>query len=188
MSTNETIKHQHETGVGGFHLYRECLDKDYVYLTLDGAPFKAANTAAIDGEDGLSSIAFRLPAEWARKLRLIGNAQEAVPGSDNVSANMKKMSREREEDVRRGAAMNAHYGLDLLARSLPMPKWPRYVVRCADDCQPVTVVLVTKRKNPQWPNWDEIAPLISCERNSRGRGSGHTLPPTDASLLRRSDP
>ena len=75
MSTKISLKHQYETGVGGFHLYRECLEEDdkYVYLTLDGVPFWAASTAAIYTDEGLSSISFRLPFEWARKLGLIEN-------------------------------------------------------------------------------------------------------------------
>jgi len=78
MSTRISLKHQYESGVGGFHLYRECLEEDdkYVYLELDGVPFWAANTAAIDVDDGLSSISFRLPVEWARKLGLV----ETGPG------------------------------------------------------------------------------------------------------------
>lgn len=163
MSTKESIKHLYKPGVGGFHLYRECLDKDYIYMRLDGVPFWSSNTSDICVEDGLSSIAFRIPAEWARKLGLIEDAQEEVPESSDVSGDL-EMSCGRKEDARRAAAMNAHYRLDLLTRSVPMPKWARYVVRCADDCKTVTVVLVTKRKNPNWPNWDEMMPLISCER------------------------
>jgi hypothetical protein len=33
VSTKETIKHQYESGVGGLHLNRECLDEDCVYGT-----------------------------------------------------------------------------------------------------------------------------------------------------------
>jgi len=75
-----------------------------------------------------------------------------------------RQSAEKEEDDRRGAAMETHYKLDLLIRGLPMPQWARYVVRCADDYKTVSVVLVTKRKNPRWPNWEKIATLVPCER------------------------
>ena len=67
---------------------------------------------------------------------------------------------DRLEDQRRGNAMNAHYGLSFLTRSLPLPKGVRYAVRCADDCKSVTVLLISKRKYRRWPNWEMIAPLL----------------------------
>jgi len=75
MSTKISLKHRYENGIGGYHLYRECLEEDeaYVYLEVDGVPFKAANTAYIDGDEGLSSIAFRLPIAWACELGLVEN-------------------------------------------------------------------------------------------------------------------
>jgi hypothetical protein len=80
MSTKISLKHQYEIGVGGFHLYRECLEEDdkYVYLELDGVPFWAANTAAVYTDEGISSISFRLPIEWARKLGLVENPPKAI--------------------------------------------------------------------------------------------------------------
>jgi hypothetical protein len=67
-------------------------------------------------------------------------------------------------DERRGDAMQAHYRLSTLTRSLPLPKGTRYVVRCADDYKSVTVLLISKRKYRLWPNWDKIAPLVPCEQ------------------------
>src|ERR1039458_6844413 len=55
-------------------------------------------------------------------------------------------------DERRGDAMQAHYRLSTLTRSLPLPKGTRYVVRCADDYKSVTVLLISKRKYRLWPN------------------------------------
>jgi hypothetical protein len=66
----------------------------------------------------------------------------------------------RRVDNRRGAAMQAHYRLSTLTRSLPLPKGTRYAVRCADDCRSLTVILLSKRKYTRWPNWDKIAPLV----------------------------
>ena len=76
MSTKVTLKHHNENteaGIGGFHLYRECFDGDntYVYLEVSGVPFRAANSANLDTGNGGSSVAIRLPEEWARKLGLI---------------------------------------------------------------------------------------------------------------------
>jgi hypothetical protein len=81
MSTKISLKHRYENGIGGYHLYRECLEEDdaYVYLEVDGVPFKAANTAYIDGDEGLSSIAFRLPIAWARELGPVENPPEVIP-------------------------------------------------------------------------------------------------------------
>ena len=81
MSTKKSLmyhKENMEGGIGGFHLYRECLDEanTYVYLEVSGVPFTAANSAYLDTEKGLSSIAIRLPEEWARKLGLFGNRGE----------------------------------------------------------------------------------------------------------------
>lgn len=67
-------------------------------------------------------------------------------------------------DDRCGDAMQAHYRLSTLTRSLPLPKGTRYAVRCADDCKSVTVLLISKRKYKRWPNWDKIAPLVPCEQ------------------------
>jgi hypothetical protein len=77
VSTKISLKYHKEDmggGIGGFHLYRECFDEDntFVYLEVTGVPFTAANTAYLDTGKGLSSIAIRLPEEWARKLGLIG--------------------------------------------------------------------------------------------------------------------
>jgi hypothetical protein len=76
MSTKTMLKHHNENmegGIGAFRLYRECFDEEntYVLLHLVGIPFTAANTADVETETGLSSIAIRLPDEWARKLGLI---------------------------------------------------------------------------------------------------------------------
>jgi len=76
VSTKTMLKHHNENmegGIGGFRLYRECFDEEntYVLLHLVGIPFTAANTADVETETGLSSIAIRLPDEWARKLGLI---------------------------------------------------------------------------------------------------------------------
>ena len=81
MSTKISLKHRYENRIGGYHLYRECLEEDeaYVYLEVDGVPFKAANSAYIDGDEGLSSIAFRLPIAWARELGLVENPPEVIP-------------------------------------------------------------------------------------------------------------
>lgn len=59
--------------VGFRHLYRECFDEDnaYVYLEISGVPFEAASVANLAAGEGLSSIAIRLPEEWARKVGLI---------------------------------------------------------------------------------------------------------------------
>ena len=67
-------------------------------------------------------------------------------------------------DNRRGNAMQAHYRLSTLTRSLPLPKGTRYAARCADDYRSVTVLLISKRKYSRWPNWDKIAPLVPCEQ------------------------
>jgi hypothetical protein len=192
-------------------------DDKYVYLELEGIPFSAANTADIRLDNSLSSISFRLPVDWARKLGLIEPEktpgtiytdcgikpcepltefatldeflacpdttaaledshpvetkidmvpirEDAIPALIKLPAAGLEIDPDREEDLRRRAAMNASYGLDLLTRSLPMPKWARYVVHLSDDCKSVSVVLVTKRKNPQWPNWGKIGPLVPCER------------------------
>jgi hypothetical protein len=77
VSTKIPLKYHKEDmegGIGGFYLYRECFDdgNTYVYLEATGVPFTAANTAYLDTGKGLSSIAIRLPEEWARKLGLIG--------------------------------------------------------------------------------------------------------------------
>ena len=76
MSTKTTLKHHEESigaGIGGSHLYRECFDEDnaYVYLEFSGVPFEATCVANLAAGEGLSSIAIRLPEEWARKLGLI---------------------------------------------------------------------------------------------------------------------
>ena len=67
-------------------------------------------------------------------------------------------------DKRRGNTMQANRRLSHLTSSLPMPKGTRYAVRCADDYRSVTVLLFSKRKYKSWPNWDKIAPLVSCEQ------------------------
>ncbi len=71
---------------------------------------------------------------------------------------------ERESDGRRGNAMQAHYQLSTLTRSLPLPKGVHYAVRCADDCKSVTVLLINQRKFRRWPNCHTIAPLVPCEQ------------------------
>lgn len=75
MSTKMTIKHYEEStesGTRGFHLDREGFDDDnkYVYLEVDCVVFEASSANLTTGK-GLSSIAFRLPNEWALKLGLI---------------------------------------------------------------------------------------------------------------------
>jgi hypothetical protein len=80
MSTKATIKHHSESmegGIGGFHLYSECLDEDnrYVYLELNGVPFEAVTADPISGR-GSNSITVQLPVEWARKLGLIESCGE----------------------------------------------------------------------------------------------------------------
>jgi hypothetical protein len=77
VSTKTPLKYHKEEvegGTGGFYLYRECFDEDntFVYLEVTGVPFTAANTAYLDTGKGPSSIAIRLPEEWARKLGLLG--------------------------------------------------------------------------------------------------------------------
>src|ERR1017187_1264866 len=67
-------------------------------------------------------------------------------------------------DNRRGNAMEAHYRLSTLTRSLPLPKGTRYAVRCVDDYGSVTVLIISKRKYRRWPNWDKIAPLRPLRR------------------------
>jgi len=76
VGTRITLKHHSESveaEILGFHLYRECFDKDntYVYLEVSGVPFEAASNTYLDSGKGPSSVAIRLPEEWARKLGLI---------------------------------------------------------------------------------------------------------------------
>lgn len=58
MSTKCTIKHGK-----GFHLYRECYDEHYVYLSLGNTAF----TAELD-EDGRSYITVAIENDIAKKL------------------------------------------------------------------------------------------------------------------------
>ena len=75
MSTKVSVKYYNEEGTpsGWFHLYNEVFDDDYVYLEFGGVPFEAASCAHLDAGTGPSSVAVRIPNDWARRLKLIGN-------------------------------------------------------------------------------------------------------------------
>ncbi len=71
MSTKVTLKYERDEAVGGsFHLYREVLEDEYVYLEFEGVPFEAASSTYLSDE-GPTSVSIRIPDSWARKLGLI---------------------------------------------------------------------------------------------------------------------
>lgn len=87
VSTKASIKYHSEEGTpsGWFHLYNEVLDDDYVYLEFGGVPFEAANCAHLDAGTGPSSVAVRIPNDWARRLGLIWNV-DYLDNEDEDSA------------------------------------------------------------------------------------------------------
>jgi hypothetical protein len=71
MSTKVSLKYESDETTGGsFHLYREVLEDEYVYIEFEGVPFEAANSPHLSDE-GLTSVTIRIPDAWARKLGLI---------------------------------------------------------------------------------------------------------------------
>lgn len=79
MSTKASIRFEtDEASHQGFHLYADLIDEANVYLELDGFHFEASSLRGITCENGIPHLVIKLPAEWARKLKLI-EADESLP-------------------------------------------------------------------------------------------------------------
>ena len=79
MITKVSLKYEDDETTGGsFHLYREGLEKDYVYLDFEGVPFEAASSPYLS-DKGPTSVSIRIPDAWTRKLGLIESINSTEP-------------------------------------------------------------------------------------------------------------
>lgn len=73
MSTKSSIRYESDDASHlGFHLYTEAYDDENVYLEMKGFHFEAATLSNLTLEKGSPRIVVKVPVEWARKLKLIG--------------------------------------------------------------------------------------------------------------------
>jgi hypothetical protein len=76
MSTRRSIELERDGATGtGFHLYREGLDHENVYLDLRGFHFEAYSWEENSGK-AAPHIIIKLPNSWAQKLHLIRQGDE----------------------------------------------------------------------------------------------------------------
>ena len=72
MSTRSSIRCEFDdTSNVGFHLYTEAYDDENIYLEMEGFHFEASTLADLTLEPGRPRVVIKLPAEWAKKLKLI---------------------------------------------------------------------------------------------------------------------